>query len=409
MALILILACCADASIKISVDKKGTYIYWLAYKDAKGQDSVTTPARFKGQEVEIKDDAVPAKIPAVKLHIVDKRSGNEAIKEYKIPADPKKAQPVKISESDFQYVPVVSLKVVSEDGAPIESGSVALTDGEGTVMHSILTPANGGTAAFNDVATGDIEVKVDTAGIKKTIDGAFPIADKRDTPGFEKTIKVSGDVATLQIAANQGQSAKPAAKPEQQSGGAGFLQAIVGFIILAMIIAVAYVILKSKGFDAKNALNKMGVQIPEDQKPESDSQQSAASAVDPNVCQFCGQMKDANGHCACTLAASAPSPFASAATGEPRLIGSQGTYSGSIFKINGSAEIGREETNDVALPNDHTVSRKHATISSANGGYSIRDEGSSNGTFVNGAKITEQKLSAGDEVQIGGTKFRFEI
>jgi len=98
------------------------------------------------------------------------------------------------------------------------------------------------------------------------------------------------------------------------------------------------------------------------------------------------------------------------APGVPRLVGSQGVYAGHIFEITSASMVmGREADNPIPLPNDTTASRRHATISQADGGFSIRDEGSSNGTFVNGAKITEQKLSPGDEVQIGGTKFRFEV
>lgn len=63
----------------------------------------------------------------------------------------------------------------------------------------------------------------------------------------------------------------------------------------------------------------------------------------------------------------------------------------------------------MALTNDSTTSRRHATLAVLGDEVSIKDEGSSNGTFVNGAKITEQKLTPGDEVQIGGTKFRFEV
>ncbi len=98
------------------------------------------------------------------------------------------------------------------------------------------------------------------------------------------------------------------------------------------------------------------------------------------------------------------------ATAGPRLVGSQGVYAGHIFEITSpSMVIGREADNPIPLPNDGTSSRRHATISQVNGGYSIRDEGSSNGTFVNGARVTEQTLSPGDEIQIGGTKFRFEV
>ena len=43
------------------------------------------------------------------------------------------------------------------------------------------------------------------------------------------------------------------------------------------------------------------------------------------------------------------------------------------------------------------------------GGYRIIDEGSSNGIYVNGARVTDATLHPGDEVAIGGTRFRFEV
>jgi pSer/pThr/pTyr-binding forkhead associated (FHA) protein len=57
---------------------------------------------------------------------------------------------------------------------------------------------------------------------------------------------------------------------------------------------------------------------------------------------------------------------------------------------------------------DSTVSRRHAVIALDGGGHVIRDQGSSNGTFVNGARVAEAPLRPGDEVSIGGTRFRFE-
>ncbi|MDH7603025.1 MAG: FHA domain-containing protein [Armatimonadota bacterium] len=37
------------------------------------------------------------------------------------------------------------------------------------------------------------------------------------------------------------------------------------------------------------------------------------------------------------------------------------------------------------------------------------DEGSTNGTYVNNARVTRHELANGDLVQIGSTKFRFEL
>jgi RNA polymerase subunit RPABC4/transcription elongation factor Spt4 len=66
--------------------------------------------------------------------------------------------------------------------------------------------------------------------------------------------------------------------------------------------------------------------------------------------------------------------------------------------------VGRNPDSTIFL-DDVTVSRKHSEIEAAeNGGYSIRDCGSLNGTYVNRERISEQLLHTGDEVQIG--KFR---
>ena len=98
---------------------------------------------------------------------------------------------------------------------------------------------------------------------------------------------------------------------------------------------------------------------------------------------------------------------------QPRLIGTMGVYSGSIFplNINGTGvTLGRETSNTIPLNNDTTVSRRHAAIRNESGAYVVSDEGSANGVFVNGVRISgAQPLRPGDEVQIGNTRFRFEM
>src|SRR5262249_9148270 len=49
--------------------------------------------------------------------------------------------------------------------------------------------------------------------------------------------------------------------------------------------------------------------------------------------------------------------------------------------------IGRLASNDVALPDDRSVSRRHAVIRRSNVGYVIEDQQSNNGTYVDGEKI----------------------
>jgi len=65
--------------------------------------------------------------------------------------------------------------------------------------------------------------------------------------------------------------------------------------------------------------------------------------------------------------------------------------------------FGRGPQNDVDI-NDPRVSRKHCQIINDNGGFVIRDLGSTNGTYVNGSRINgERSLSLYDTVRIGDT------
>jgi diguanylate cyclase (GGDEF)-like protein len=76
--------------------------------------------------------------------------------------------------------------------------------------------------------------------------------------------------------------------------------------------------------------------------------------------------------------------------------------------------LGRAVEADIRL-NDFKTSRLHAeiTVQSENDSerpvFSIRDLGSTNGTIVNGQRITETTLSYGDKIIIGDYLFRFEL
>lgn len=79
-----------------------------------------------------------------------------------------------------------------------------------------------------------------------------------------------------------------------------------------------------------------------------------------------------------------------------------GKYQGGEFPLEQDSEIliGRSSELDMVLVED-MVSRKHARISAHNGALEIEDFGSTNGTFVNGEKITKARLKEGDRVLIG--------
>ena len=91
----------------------------------------------------------------------------------------------------------------------------------------------------------------------------------------------------------------------------------------------------------------------------------------------------------------------------PKLVGESGAFSGRSFDLKLPASIGRGTQNTVALDHD-TVSTQHARISDDGAGWRIEDLRSTNGTYVNNAKITTSSLSHGDKVRFGMVEFRFD-
>lgn len=69
--------------------------------------------------------------------------------------------------------------------------------------------------------------------------------------------------------------------------------------------------------------------------------------------------------------------------------------------------IGRSLGNDIVLAGDSKVSRDHAEIRHEGGALVIHDLNSRNGTWVNGARVTKQRLKDGDQIQIGNTRITF--
>ena len=72
-----------------------------------------------------------------------------------------------------------------------------------------------------------------------------------------------------------------------------------------------------------------------------------------------------------------------------------------------SLTIGRDLENDIQI-NNLAVSRYHAIISKQNEKYYIKDLGSSNGTFINGNKVTTSEFDIGDLILIGKHVIRLE-
>ena len=84
-----------------------------------------------------------------------------------------------------------------------------------------------------------------------------------------------------------------------------------------------------------------------------------------------------------------------------------GGRAGETFRLEGDRiEIGRSPDCPVFL-DDVTVSRRHAVLARGEDGFTIEDQGSLNGTYVNRRRVERAKLEDGDEVQIGKYRLTF--
>ncbi|UCF41599.1 MAG: FHA domain-containing protein [Gemmatimonadota bacterium] len=69
--------------------------------------------------------------------------------------------------------------------------------------------------------------------------------------------------------------------------------------------------------------------------------------------------------------------------------------------------VGRAVTSDMPIY-DPTVSRRHAELTLSDGGVRVQDLGSSNGTFVNGTKVSDTVVGDGDVVTFGKVAFKVQ-
>ena len=168
---------------------------------------------------------------------------------------------------------------------------------------------------------------------------------------------------------------------------------------------------------------------------------SSSVQMPSHLCPYCGAPKDVNGKCLCNIDAGvgaglpmggmagstgggpmyAAPPGAAAIPsygGAVPVIGALptrmtcfgGPYLGQGFALAGpNMTVGRDESSDISLNADSTVSRSHARLVVEAGGMVVYDNGSSNGTYVNGLRVTAPiAVASGDVVQFGSSKFKLE-
>jgi pSer/pThr/pTyr-binding forkhead associated (FHA) protein len=112
----------------------------------------------------------------------------------------------------------------------------------------------------------------------------------------------------------------------------------------------------------------------------------------------------------------APQQAAAAGLGRPQsgllvVLASPALDPGTERELDSSpVTLGRATENDLVLDSDEFASVNHARIEPRRDGVWLEDLGSTNGTFLNGVKLTRpRKLTPGDVIRVGETDLRYEL
>jgi hypothetical protein len=91
------------------------------------------------------------------------------------------------------------------------------------------------------------------------------------------------------------------------------------------------------------------------------------------------------------------------------VVGGPGFETGSVLEVRERTVAGRGPESNLQLDGDDFASARHALIEPRVDGVWVEDLGSTNGTFVNGARVTSERLlRAGDLLRVGQTELRLE-
>ena len=90
----------------------------------------------------------------------------------------------------------------------------------------------------------------------------------------------------------------------------------------------------------------------------------------------------------------------------PKLVVLAGPRCGETISIEASTTIGRDASSQLCIP-DHLISRRHCAVELTEGRCTLRDLGSSNGTYVNGMPVRERRLAHGDRIRAGDSVLLF--
>lgn len=306
---------------------------------------------------------------------------------------------------EFTRIAQVYVEVGSE-GKPVSHGLVEIERG-GKRASQLLAPADKGKVEFRGLEPGEYRVTLtyDSDGSKKTSDAqTFRLALTRDEPLPTWSLEVPG-APTAQPADESEKSAPATAGTEEQapepSRGNPLAQLVTQLVSLALVVGAGFLILryvKNNSKKVEDALEKVGIKVPDPAQGDPNPPVMPAPKAEP-IQKIV--LDDAS------PVSTGPATPVAVAVRNPRLVRDDGSV---VLILDGVAVVGREDALAIALVGETTVSRRHAELLRQGDKVTLTDAGSTNGTFVNGQRLsTPVTLEPGDSVQFGAVRFRYEV
>ena len=319
------------------------------------------------------------------------------------------ADTITITAKEFTRLFKGEITVLRQGTSPIDAAVVSV-DGQ----KSIIGAATQGIATFYDVPTGSVKVTVEY-NIGKA--AATPIVQIVDL-SKPVTIQAAGEATVVPKtdgSANSGSAPAPVeegkTKPVKDNAPNPFGSMVVTLGAVVVIVGLGFAALKyyqSNSSTVNEQLERLGVQVP---KPPDDDLTSGDHAAPPAFKAPQPVQKIVLDPVAPVDLAASPTSMPAAApvtisTGYPSLL----TTDGETLALNeGETIVGREAGLGLSLTGESSVSRNHARFIRVGNQVTLEDMGSTNGSFVNGAKLTSSTvLRPGDEVRFGAITFRYQ-
>ena len=391
----------APDSVKLTFPAQAEYLVWV---QSESETFLTDRAtNIQGTSGEVKVVAAGEK-PSV--YVLDGKTNLLAVK----PLGEVKDAAWTLKKEDFTRIARLDLTAETSKGK-VASGLFRVKTGDQT-RTALLTPDDKGRVTLWNLPPGPVEVVFETKSGEKTLATSAQRVELSREAGRVGVLVTADDAAPVVeqekdpatgqepgAAAPAGARPGDAPAPRASGGVSPIVSLLTGLIGLAAVGGVIFWLLKYKGDQVQDFLRQAGLA---QAAPTADDGDPTPPVAIPQR-QGPGE-KIVLDPVATPVATPVAAPVA--APSSPRLVLSSGSP---VPLVPGSMELGREVTGPLAMPQESSVSRRHAQFEWDGAHLTVTDLGSTNGTYVRGTKISgPTPVLPGDTVQCGAIVLRFE-